>query len=157
MTATTPAAALEQEHREIDAAIEAFLAGLDDGALRLEALRDALQELRRHIYVEEVFLFPPLRRAGLLPPVLVMVREHGAIWQTLDELDGRLARDPAGPATRDLLHRLTVQLLHHNMKEERILYPESDRVLGDPERADLDAMLEFGELPDGWVCERAAH
>jgi hypothetical protein len=77
-------ALLEHEHHEIDAGLEAFLAGLDCGQTRTQDLTHAVEALRRHIYLEEAFLFPPLRAAGLIPPVLVMLREHGEIWRTLD-------------------------------------------------------------------------
>ncbi|BBY96539.1 hypothetical protein MFAL_00060 [Mycolicibacterium fallax] len=57
--ATDPAVAYTAEHRAIDAEIERFLDAPDDGA----ALRTALDTLRRHIYLEEKFMFPP-RIAG---------------------------------------------------------------------------------------------
>ena len=44
----------------------------------------AMESLRRHIFLEEQLLFPPLREAGMIAPVLVMLREHGEIWQSLD-------------------------------------------------------------------------
>ncbi|HEX6497666.1 MAG TPA: hypothetical protein VF054_01390 [Micromonosporaceae bacterium] len=50
---------------------------------------------------------------------------------------------------------MTSQLLHHNVKEERILYPQAERTLTAEAGADLRTFLESGELPDGWVCERA--
>jgi hypothetical protein len=49
MTTGTLATALEREHREIDAGIEAFLASLADGQPRPEPLVRAMQALRRHI------------------------------------------------------------------------------------------------------------
>ncbi|QDO88287.1 hemerythrin domain-containing protein [Ornithinimicrobium ciconiae] len=83
--------ALEREHDEIDAGLEAFGEGLDAGNFREDELTRAAQALRRHIYLEETFLFPPLRAAGMLPPVLVMLREHGEIWRTLDALEDEVA------------------------------------------------------------------
>ena len=83
----TLTAALEREHQEIDAGLEAFADGLESGELRGADLDRAADALRRHIYLEEEFLFPPLRAAGMVPPVLVMLREHGEIWRTLDALE----------------------------------------------------------------------
>ena len=80
MSDTTLQAALEKEHRQIDSGIEAFIARPMDTAPLLQSM-DAL---RRHIYLEEDFLFPPLREAGLVMPILVMIREHGDIWQAMD-------------------------------------------------------------------------
>lgn len=79
-------AVLVHEHHEIDAGIEAFLAGLSLGETRMQELTRAVEALRRHIYLEEEFLFPPLQAAGMIPPVLVMLREHGEIWRTLDAI-----------------------------------------------------------------------
>ncbi|HEY3459830.1 MAG TPA: hypothetical protein VGL52_03315 [Casimicrobiaceae bacterium] len=36
--------------------------------------------LRRHAYVEHEILLPPLMKAGLVMPVLVMKREHAQMW-----------------------------------------------------------------------------
>ena len=64
---------LEREHHEIEASIEAFLEGLSLGETRVQELTRAVGALRRHIYIEEEFLFPPLRAAGMIPPVFVML------------------------------------------------------------------------------------
>lgn len=88
----TPSAALEHEHHAIDVAVEAF-ANADPSELtderRTEPLK-AITLLRRHIYLEEVYLFPPLRAAGLVGPVMVMEYEHGKMWPVLDELESLL-------------------------------------------------------------------
>ena len=86
MEANTLGGALEREHRQIDGGIEAYLAGLD-GTADPEPLRAALDGLRRHIYLEEEFLFPPLRSAGLMGPIFVMLREHGQLWTSMDSVD----------------------------------------------------------------------
>jgi hypothetical protein len=69
--------ALEREHREVDEGIEAFADGPPAGQRDRKPLIRAIHALRRHIYLEEVFLSPPLRAAGLVAPVLVMLREYG--------------------------------------------------------------------------------
>jgi hemerythrin-like domain-containing protein len=144
-------AALEREHREIDEGVEAFLAAPGDEA-GTAALRRAIEALRRHIYLEEEFLFPPLRDAGMIAPVMVMLREHGEIWATMHALEAALAdgagREPASEACRELLERLD----RHNMKEEAVLYPRADGALAGPAAERLGALLESGRLPDGWVC-----
>jgi iron-sulfur cluster repair protein YtfE (RIC family) len=144
-------AALEREHHEIDAGIEEFTRG---PASDREPLTRAFRALRRHIYLEEEFLFPPLHAAGLVGPIMVMLREHGQIWETMDALEGTLegTEPDADPAT---LRKLTVQLLHHNLKEEKIIYPEVARVLAEPATGRLLAFLDSGELPEGWVCFKA--
>jgi iron-sulfur cluster repair protein YtfE (RIC family) len=146
---------LEQEHHEIDAGIEAFVRGVDAGGARGRDLSRAVAALRRHIYLEEEFLFPPLRSAGMLAPVLVMLREHGEIWRSLDAIDGiDLDESPGAAATvcAELLDLLSA----HNAKEEPIIYPQGDAVLSPQAQADLGAFIDTGEMPPGWVCAQAA-
>ena len=66
MACLTLSAELTREHHEIDDAIETFIEKLDCGSVQRELLTDTLEALRRHIYLEEVFLFPPLREAGIV-------------------------------------------------------------------------------------------
>lgn len=145
------AEALEHEHREIDAGIEAYTSGPTPDS-RAQLLR-ATAALRRHIYLEEEILFPPLYAAGMVAPLLVMLREHGQIWDTLDSLERALDADPQ--AAPRLIRQLTAQLQHHNLKEERIVYPQADTALPDPVATRLRAFLDSGQLPTGWVCLKA--
>lgn len=139
--------ALTAEHRAIDVGIEAFLGDAGDA----QALRDAMVALRRHIYLEEVFLFPPLK-ATMMMPIFVMLREHGELWRAMDEVDATVAAGGDADATcRDLL----VLLDEHNKKEEPIIYPRADADLDDDVRAELADFLADGTYPDGWVCEQA--
>ena len=147
--------ALEREHHEIDEEIDAFIAQLTVGAIEAGRLRQAATALRRHIYLEEVFLFPPLRDAGMVAPVFVMLREHGQMWRTLDAIELELAVDPDQEALQKLSRELVVQLQHHNPKEEQILYPQADLALDDQTAKRLREFLDAGTLPEGWVCERA--
>ncbi len=151
---TTLSALLEQEHHDIDAGIEAFVVGLDRDELRVEDLGRAGAALRRHIYLEEAFLFPPLRAAGLLAPVLVMLREHGEIWRTLDAIDG-LDAAAAPDAVRERCRELLDQLAAHNAKEEPIIYPRGDEALDDEQTVELLDFIDSGQMPDGWVCAQA--
>jgi regulator of cell morphogenesis and NO signaling len=151
-TTQTLAAALEREHHEIDDAIEAFLA--TSGDEREASLAQAMQALRRHIYLEEEFLFPPLREAGFVAPVFVMLREHGELWQTMQGIERELAAGNAAGVPA-LCKWLLAQLEKHNSKEEPILYPHAGRVLGAPASAELRSFLESGVMPDGWTCANA--
>jgi regulator of cell morphogenesis and NO signaling len=148
-------AALAREHREIDEGIEAFTADPRSAVRDRRPLAVAIRALRRHIYLEETLLFPPLYEAGLVAPVIVMLREHGQIWATLDALEGQLHTGAAEDVEPALCRQLSVQLLHHNLKEEKILYPQADQVLSTPITAHLRVCLDSGELPEGWVCQQA--
>ncbi|MFG2247963.1 hemerythrin domain-containing protein [Spirillospora sp. NPDC048823] len=145
------AAALEREHREIDDGIGAFTAEPSSEGRDRRPLTRAIRALRRHIYVEEEFLFPALYGAGLTAPVLVMLREHAQMWRTLAALED----EPDTGAALTLCRRLSVQLLHHNLKEEKVLYAEVDRIVPEPAAGRLRSFLGSGELPEGWVCLRA--
>ncbi len=143
------AMALEREHHEIDAGIAAFTAAPENP----QPLTRAIRALRRHIYLEEEFLFPLLCEAepGLTAPVFVMLREHAQIWATLDSLE----REPGAGTAPATGRQLTVRLLHHNLKEEKVLYPRADDALPQVAAGRLLAFLRSGELPEGWVCVKA--
>ncbi len=149
------AAALEREHREVDAGIAAFTAGSPSGGRERKQLARAIHALRRHIYLEEEFLFPLLHQAepGLAAPIFVMLREHAQLWQTLGLLEREVDAGTGDPL--QTCRRLTAQLLHHNLKEEKVLYPRADQVLPEPAAAKLREFASAGELPAGWVCIRA--
>ena len=147
------AAALEREHHEIDAGLES-LSGNGTVPDIEQALR-SIAALRRHIYLEEEFLFPPLSGGNLMAPIMVMLREHGQMWQTLDELEAKLRGDADPAVLRECCNRLGVQLLHHNMKEERVIYPEADESLAPEAAARLQDFIDTGEFPDGWACAKA--
>lgn len=148
------AAALEREHREIDEGIERF-ADDPSSALAAKSLAAAVAALRRHIYLEEEFVFPALSGGGLVAPIFVMLREHAQIWQTLEAMEGAVSGRDDSQDVSHLCRQLLVQLQHHNMKEERILYPEAERALPSEAASRLEEFLEAGTLPDGWLCMKA--
>ncbi len=151
----TLAAALEREHREIDAGIQAFLASCENGAPESEPLLRAMDALRRHIYLEEAILFPPLRDAGLFAPILVMLREHGEIWSTMEDLATQLGVAHGGGPSAERCRTLLAQLEQHNLKEEAVIYPHADTALSTDLDAELHAFLATGRMPLGWVCEQS--
>jgi regulator of cell morphogenesis and NO signaling len=118
-------------------------------------LRAALEALRRHIYLEETFLFPPIREAGMVMPIFVMMREHGELWRTMGALTGLLVDKADNEQLRDTCHRLLGQLEQHNSKEEPIIYPRADTDLPAQVSAELARFIETGRVPDGWVCQQA--
>jgi len=152
------AEALEREHRDIDGGIEEFTGQLAQGTNDVAPLKRAMAGLRRHIYLEEEFLFPPLREAGMVMPILVMLREHGELWDSMDELDTVLASESQADASallekcRDLLATLD----RHNSKEEPIIYTQADTVPSAEANAKMQDFLASGSTPPGWVCAKAS-
>jgi iron-sulfur cluster repair protein YtfE (RIC family) len=151
METETLASALQREHHEIDAGIDAYLAERGEAG---ESLAQAMVALRRHIYLEEQFLFPPLREAGFVAPIFVMLREHGELWQTMESIDRDLAEDAS--LVPGECKWLLAQLAKHNAKEEPILYPHADGALTAPASVELREFLRDGRVPDGWVCSGAS-
>ena len=150
----TLGAALEREHREIDAGIAAYRTGAADRDSRIASLRRAMDALRRHIYLEEELLFPEMR-ATLAIPTLVMLREHGELWTTMRRVDATLAEGGDDATVREVCRELVARLESHNAKEEPIFYAEADTLLAESASAELQAFLDLGSMPEGWVCERA--
>ena len=127
---------LESDHRRLDAIAGDLYAMIEDGELeRAEgAFADLDEGLRRHIRVEEEVLFPLFdQRTLMIGPSRVMRHEHRAIERMLSDLGralGKCNQPDAAAALNELLHTLE----QHNLKEERVLYPHTDRALPDDER-----------------------
>jgi len=161
--------ALTHEHRTIDEGVEAFLSAVRSNAgggpsPDRSPLTRATVALRRHIYLEEELLFPPIQAAGLTMPVLVMMREHGALWRLLDQLDEAVdellgdGSDSGGTDAATVVahcQELLDLLEQHNLKEEPIVYPRTATDLDPSATAHLAALLRTGTTPDGWVCHAA--
>jgi len=152
----TLAAALEREHRDIDGGIEEYTAALEAERDDPAPLLRSMSGLRRHIYLEETFLFPPLKEAGTLTmPLMVMVREHGGLWDAMDAIEKQLA-DAVDAETRLAACRDLLALLdRHNSKEEPIIYAKADDILSAEATGELATFLADGVMPEGWVCEKA--
>ncbi|MGB3415028.1 MAG: hemerythrin domain-containing protein [Microbacteriaceae bacterium] len=155
------AEALEQEHHEIDGGIESFVQRLEQGTPDKKSLLRAFDALRRHIYLEETFIFPPLKAAGLMMPVFVMLREHGELWNAMDKIEALLGSEPARleQSTINSLKHGCQELLSlldaHNSKEEPVIYPQIDANLDPSANQELQDFLVDGTLPKAWVCEQA--
>lgn len=146
---------LEAEHHAIDHAIEDFQRSVAAGAPDPATLRTAFTSLRRHIYVEEEFVFPAMREAGLTMPVFVMVREHAELWTAMASLEELLAApEPDLAAAQDVCASLLTRLESHNSKEEPVIYPVMAQAMGGEAEAAAVAFLDGGTMPEGWVCEQ---
>lgn len=97
--------------------------------------------VERHFAREESILFPEFeQRTGMTQgPTLVMREEHDQMRAALAGLADRLARR-AGAAYLDQSDTLLMLMRQHNMKEEQVLYPMSERVLDDVGADLIEAM-----------------
>jgi uncharacterized protein (DUF2249 family)/hemerythrin-like domain-containing protein len=95
--------------------------------------------LRRHIGFEDGLLFPEFeQRSGISPnegPTAVLRAEHRRIEGFLSEIEQRMG-DPAADLS-ELRADLERVLSDHNVKEEMVLYPGTDRLMSDGERDEL--------------------
>jgi uncharacterized protein (DUF2249 family) len=138
--------ALAWDHDRLEAieasAFQARARG-DMGAAR-ESWALFARGLARHIRFEDEILFPEFEaRSGMGPeagPTAVMRQEHRRIEELLDAI-GRAIGEPGSEA--DALRReLHLVLGDHNVKEEEILYPATDRLLSEVERDELVARIQ---------------
>lgn len=145
---------LERDHHRIDGYFEAFAASLqEDGPIDTEAFATGAAGLLHHIYVEEVLHFPAMKAGGLMGPVLVMLREHGQLWDRMDEIAGQLDAGAQRSEIAPVWKALADGLEAHNDKEEKILYPAGDDLLPEDLGAEILATLADPNIPEGWTCE----
>jgi len=127
------------DHDRLDALLAESKRLLAEDPTRAAACFAAFRSgLERHIAAEEEVLFPAFEaltgvRGG--GPTHVMRLEHAEIRGLLAEVGSRLERGD-GERPTSLLGDLTALLLAHNGKEERILYPASDRAAREAGRLD---------------------
>jgi len=132
---------LQEDHRRLDGIYnsfqEAYKAGRWDDAAA--SFREFKLGLTRHIQAEEEVLFPTFEeKTGMHEsgPTFVMRMEHKEIKDLLERImSAAEAKD--GGRVSEATDALSNILADHNMKEEHILYPESDSFLNDTERKDF--------------------
>jgi len=137
--------ALAWDHDRLEAldqqAFERLSAG-DEGGARA-AWSEFTFGLRRHIRFEEDLLFPTFEeRLGVPPeagPTAVMRAEHREIERLMEAMGEAFGNQGEILRLRAELHRV---LGDHNFKEERVLYPATDRALDPEERDALVARIQ---------------
>ncbi len=135
---------LAADHRHCD---DLFAAAEEDAAkgaweAAANGFAGLLDAMGRHFAMEEEVLFPAFEQAtgSSAGPTQVMRSEH----QQMREVLGRMAAAVAGrdaDGYSGLSETLLILMQQHNIKEEQILYPMSDRALG-AEREQLVQRME---------------
>jgi hemerythrin-like domain-containing protein len=125
---------LGNDHRACDelfASAEAAVAKTDWDAARrqFESFQAALAH---HLAMEESVLFPAFEaRTGMSSgPTEVMRMEHGQMRGLLQDMAHAVA-DADQQRFLGLSETLNMLMQQHNVKEENMLYPMSDRALGE--------------------------
>jgi uncharacterized protein (DUF2249 family)/hemerythrin-like domain-containing protein len=141
--------ALAWDHDRLDALEQAAFRARESGDLpaAIDLFEEFAVGLRRHIGFEEALLFPAFEDATGTPPTAgptaVMRAEHREIEELLDRIaagigDSATSLEPLRAAFHSVLG-------DHNFKEEQVLYPGTDQLLG-PMRADrlVRAIQSYG-------------
>ena len=137
---------LTRDHRRLDSILADAKRCLAAGDLRAASARfsEFREGLERHMNAEEEVLFPAfetLTGASGGDPTHVMRSEHAELRQLMAEVADSLA--PGGEEGHVTpLAALTARIYAHNGKEERVLYPASDSVVGDATREELVRRLQ---------------
>lgn len=144
MTPTSIHAHYAEDHQQLDALFHQFqnLKGTDP-VTATQSFKAFKAGLERHIVWEEEILFPSFeRRFGHLQggPTTVMRWEHKQIRHYLEVLAHKLGQQDFN--TEDEEMSLEAVLCPHNQKEEGILYPMIDQVVGQAEREEIFAAME---------------
>jgi iron-sulfur cluster repair protein YtfE (RIC family) len=125
---------MQADHRHCDELLhqaEALAAAerWDDAAAGLQRFAQALE---LHLAREEEILFPTIEYAGggVPGPTRMMRMEHEDMRELLVQMEGMVR-------CRDLerflrpADALAILMRQHSLKEERVLYPMAERLLGD--------------------------
>jgi iron-sulfur cluster repair protein YtfE (RIC family) len=133
------------DHHRLDVVLDDVTAAVEAGELD-QAQRTFVhyeRGMRRHMRIEEevVSLLYAIERTGdAKGPVEMMRREHADILSLIDEMGTALTRQDAAAykAARDTLTQL---LPEHHLKEEQMLYPLLDSLVGGGEVAQVVSRL----------------
>lgn len=103
--------------------------------------------LERHLTIEENIVFPAFEKTlqGAAGPASMLRGEHRQIRAVVSRMYAALASsDPLDY----LIHSETLLILmqQHSLKEEDILYPHLDRLLGDKRHEIIEAMRGIEEI-----------
>lgn len=145
---------MAHDHYYIDDCFAAYADAARQGRIARFQLEEGIRRLRHHFWVEEEFVFPAMAHANP-GPVMVMLREHGVIWDLVDELEELHADgDPDPLMAVTLYEALEQQMEKHNFTEDNVLYAVTDDVLDEElARPVLHALAR--EMPTGWRCAMA--
>lgn len=136
---------LSRDHAFCDAlfAEAESAAARSDWAQAIAACAAFRRAMRRHFAMEETVLFPAFEAAthATAGPTQVMRSEHAQMHALFDAMETAL-RNHEGGAYLGYAETLLWLMRQHNLKEETVLYPMSDRVLAHQRATLLARMAE---------------
>lgn len=129
----------QDDHDRLDALLQSFQTlRRQNFSKAKEAFTQFKSGLERHIRWEEEILFPLWEdKTGMSDggPTFVMRHEHRRIEEQLRAIDRKVADDNASAAESE--QALLELLAAHNLKEERVLYPDIDQMTTPDECRDV--------------------
>ncbi len=126
------------DHFETNEFIKYILRQIDGHQDVSEFLRTLSDRLRRHIFIEEVFLFPKLGPESQ-EDLEYIEREHGKFFRMLDLI---LKERSNSDKIKEVLENLLDLLIEHNGYEESFIYDYFNNL-----DADIISGLKY---PKGW-------
>ena len=113
---------LTTDHREVEQFFKQYEAATKDDGVAHHAAEQIIQELSVHAAVEEMILYPMMRRIAPDQEGLIdhSLEEHQEVKELLAQVDGRPANDPQ---VRQLFGKLKSSVQEHVSEEEGTLFP----------------------------------
>ena len=110
---------LEQDHREVEDLFSK--AESTSGAARQQVVTKIASELTLHTEVEERFVYPAMRDAGLADLVNEAEQEHAKVKELVAQLE---TIDATTDDVESLLAELKADVQHHVQEEETEAFPK---------------------------------
>jgi hemerythrin superfamily protein len=129
---------LTTDHREVEQFFRQYEAASKDDGVAHHAAEEIIRELSVHAAVEEMILYPLLRRVDPSQSGLVdhSLEEHQEVKELLAKVDGRAANDPE---VRQTFAELKSSVEEHVSEEEGKLFPALRS------HVKQDELMELGE------------
>ncbi|MBI2996583.1 MAG: hemerythrin domain-containing protein [Candidatus Melainabacteria bacterium] len=128
-----------RDHGRLDNLFKGFLNfKKSDFSQAKELFKEFKTSLQRHIVWEEDLLFPAFeKKTGMTNagPTAVMRSEHIEIGGFLEQIHEKIKENNLNSDSEE--RNLLSALSHHNLKEEKILYPSIDGLLKESERKEI--------------------
>ncbi len=142
-----PSVMLASVHRRIDQALRDLCASEAAFPVMKERMADVTSDLKRHLYVDEEFLFPLLEPGPMASRVAAAIAAHGELCEAMRKLEA--SRTEAN--LKEEASRLLGMLHDHEFQEEFVLYQALDELVDRPDFPDLERLAREA-LPANWRC-----
>ncbi|HYH51837.1 MAG TPA: hemerythrin domain-containing protein [Acidimicrobiia bacterium] len=129
---------LSTDHREVEQFFRQYEAASNDDGVAHHAAEQIIRELSVHAAVEEMILYPLIRKFDPAQSGLVdhSLEEHQEVKELLARIDGRPANDPE---TRQTMGKLKSAVEEHVSEEEGKLFPALRN------QVKADELMQLGE------------